>query len=29
VLTKFIEEDYEGELVEVGKYLSTLQREEA
>jgi hypothetical protein len=29
VLTTFVEEDYEGEFVEIGKYLSTLQRDES
>ena len=29
VLTTFIEEDYEGEFVEIEKYLSSLQRDES
>ena len=29
VLTTFIEEDYEGEFVEIGKYLSSLQKDES
>ena len=29
VLTTFIEEDYEGEFVEIRKYLSSLQRDES
>ena len=29
VLTTFIEEDYEGKFVEIGKYLSSLQRDES
>jgi hypothetical protein len=29
VLTTFVEEDYNGEFVEIGKYLSTLQQDES
>ena len=29
VLTTFIEEDYEGEFVKIGKYLSSLQKDES